>query len=206
MKLSRMQMLIPVLAIAMTMSACGRKNDDSATSVTAARGARSGDASGLTGMSTQNYTQGQAFVVSNDPNFSEIVKVLASATVNPQEIGVTDNQRGVVLAGVVRYNPNTGTLVPTNSMLILEITDSNVSGDIPPILIKVPATQLQANGNNVQLTFADSYGSIRIVGAVSGNTFSGSVSFQNNQAGYMGQTSGTLGTFNIPFNSFFTSY
>lgn len=201
------QLVMAFLALALVV-ACGKKKDNDQAQVEAARGVRGGTegaAGGSTLPSGQAYNPGPGVAVYVDDQsaatFDNAVKLLVSATVDPQQVGHVDNRAGVIMQGEVLIDRNTGRLNTANSKIQLTITDdmTDANGNrYEPIVIKVLGTSGTAMNGTANLVFSDSYGSINISGTYDSTTFRGNVSFQNT-----GKQMTSLGRFEIPVCNFF---
>ncbi len=220
MKLSKTYLIIPMIAL-LLLSACDQKKSKSSP----ARMARNPLA--------QPFIQGQqpvpgtnnpqqpvypntngsstgsewVYLQSNDTyGFSNAVKGLVSATMDPQELGYVNNYGDVALIGFIDMNQQ-GVVNQSNSRLRLEIWDDYArSGSASEIAIQFNnLTSYNYNGNQITLVFQDQYGQITISGQLTQYDFYGTVSFQNNQAfgGGSSFASGVLGNFQVPYCGFF---
>lgn len=202
MKTSYLKMSVFAFALIAAV-ACGKKKADN----TAVNGRDSRVSVGPSNLPTgQGNMQRQGTTITPaDQNFEETVKVLASATVDPQYIG---SIRHVDIAGQVSGNWQTGAVNGgTASYVQIAIVDSNVGTDsegneIPPIVIKV-ANAVGQVSNAANLTFTDDYGSIMITGTFEGQNFRGTVRFANKKPGFNNRQEGILGSFVVPACAFF---
>lgn len=109
---------------------------------------------------------------------------------NGQKLGVSN--------GVINIAPNSEILV---SVFDSYYTQQNLD-PIPPIYLRQATGQI--SGNNVNITFSDSYGTITLRGTFSSSTFTGTFAYQtlrthDGQQGYHGD----LGNFSVETCKFF---
>ncbi|MEZ0392828.1 MAG: hypothetical protein ACAH59_11480 [Pseudobdellovibrionaceae bacterium] len=202
MKLSRLHITLLALGLVLTV-ACGKNKSDDSVSVNGreARVGGSGASNLPTGQSQLNGT-GTQVVAQNTANFDEMVKIFLAPTMDPADVGTVDPRTGVEIRGRVSVHPTNGSAL-NDSQIQLIIRDSLVSSTIPPIDIRIANATGTAINGNVNLTFQDEYGIIRITGTYNYTTFSGRVDFENREKTYNNKKSGTLGTFQIATCAFF---
>lgn len=202
MKTSKM-IILSFLAAAIGLSACGQKKSDDGTQVQQARDARTGEGipqvpSGNVNGSTEGYIFGD-----NAATFNQNIKVLVSATVDPQDVGNVDHRTGVILKGRIPLNGNM--MIAKDSAIELVITDDKKDENgqtYEPIVIRVKGSGGSVNGQSINMNFADGYGTISLTGTYNQTHFDGVLNFKNNTA-YQGRSSGTLGRFQIPLCAMF---
>ena len=206
------KILLATIAMAFALSACGKKKNDDQAAVSAARETRANTNTDGVLPSGNAYQPGSEVTVEMEDSqaavFNQNIKVLVSATMNPEDVGNVDNRNGVKLRGEIGLNCGAGangSLKAADSKIQLTITDDKRDSEgnlYQPIVIKVVGSSGSINNGNVNLVFADDYGSITLTGYISGSTYTGNVNFQNTKA-YNGRSSGTLGRFVIPSNNIF---
>lgn len=192
--------IFKTMAIALSflaLVACGKKKDDGG-SVTGGRNARA-QVTGPSGLPTgQGGLVGQSGTWIQNSSLQardDAARQLVSVTItDPNAIGVIQQ---VGIQGQVYVNCSTYTVNPTTSVIRVYVYDDKANmvengQTVGPIQVTLKqATGSVANGN-ADLTFSDSYGSIRVIGRYDMNSFQGTVSFSNTNG-----TQGTLGTFTI---------
>ncbi len=207
MKIAQLKSLFVLLSIASLMMACGKKSDDGASvNGRNTRVMQPGPSNLPTGQGSSAGQMGAYINASSPAQMDEAVKILASATLDPNSIGAV---RSVEIRGQVGIDPRTGAVVGSNSRLWLSIQDSNVGTlvdgqEILPINIDIGGATGSAVNYTANLTFRDNYGTITITGTYNNQTFNGTVSFVNTAGnGFNGKKSGTLGQFSMATCSFF---
>lgn len=183
--------------------ACGGKKKDSSADVTAARvndpRLSGGPVSYPTGQSMGQATG--SIRANSDQEMTNAVKSFASAFINPEFVGNTSAQNGVVFNGRVQWD-NYGKIVGESYIQIVmsdEYTGTVHNGQtVRPLRVMVPAVGVNfTSQTSARITFQDSYGMIVMEGNWSSGTFVGTVSFQNSQAVSGNPAQGTLGQFQI---------
>jgi len=161
------------------------------------------------GFPNQGYNTGSEWVYlqSNDSyGFSESVRGLVSASMDPQELGYVSNYGDVALIGYIDMNQQ-WVVNQNNSRLRIEIWDDYArSGSASEIALQFNnLTSYNYNGNQLTLIFQDSFGQIIITGQLTQTDFYGTVSYQNHQSftGGANYASGVLGSFQVPYCGFF---
>lgn len=144
-------------------------------------------------------------------NFETRVKGLLSATINPAEVGQISSgpsdQTGVRFQGQIKVESN-GSVNLSQTKLLIKVYDSYVlqsavdgSNQYQPIPIEftsAAAGQFSLQTGSGYVVFKDQYGEIRFDGNLSGDYFTGQISYSNatNVAGGAA-SSGVLGQFYV---------
>lgn len=210
----KLVMPLAMVVLAVGFIACGKKKNDDSSSVSAGRDDARTQSTSLSVPSGAAGTLGtQATVTASDANaaaFQESAKTLASASVDPVSIGTISNRNGVVIRGAVGVDKSNGQIVTSNSVIELDITDSNVGktdtdgNTIPAIKIVLQGVSGGVlAGNQAKLVFGDNLGTVTISGHYDQNYFYGVVDFENSSKTYNGHSGGTLGSFQVPVCGFF---
>ncbi len=157
----------------------------------------------------QGYNTGSEWVYlqSNDTyGFTEAIKGLVSASMDPQELGYVSNYGDVALIGYIDMDQQ-GTINQNNSRLRLEIWDDFArSGSASEIALQFNnLSTYNYSGNQMTLVFQDAFGQIIVTGQFTQSDFYGTVSFKNSQSfgGSTSYASGTIGSFQVPYCGFF---
>lgn len=158
----------------------------------------------------QGFNTGSEWVYlqSNDTySFTEAIRGLVSASMDPQELGHVSNYGDVALIGYIDMNQQ-GTINPSNSRLRIEIWDDYArAGSASEIALQFNAlSTYNYNGNQITLVFQDAFGEITVYGQFNNQSdFYGTVSYRNKQsyAGGTNYASGTIGSFQVPYCGFF---
>lgn len=182
MKLSKV--VISVLMLSMLgLTACGKKS--SGSKVSDGRAVRTNTVGGSTIISNNGQTS--AYLTSqNSGQFQELMKTLVSPTLDPQYLGTVDAYSGVRIGGKIQLAQAGG--IYQNSSFGLEIHDSYVGQSydgqtIQPYFINLSNAQgnwsgTSANGQ-INATFQDQYGTLKVTGSWNSSYFTGTVSFRN---------------------------
>lgn len=215
MKLSRKLMTLLMLSLVF-LGACDKKKSKSSP----ARAARGAVAQPFQTQPPNNqqqplypnqgYNTGSEWVYlqSNDSyGFTEAIRGLVSASMDPQELGYVSSYGDVALIGYIDMNQQ-GTINQSNSRLRLEIWDDYArSGSASEIALQFDAlSTYNYSGNQITLVFQDAFGEVTIYGQFSQSSdFYGTVSFRNKQSytGNANYASGTIGSFQVPYCGFF---
>lgn len=213
MKLSRKLMTLLMLSLVF-LGACDKKKNKSSPA-RAARGAVAQPFQPQPPNTQQPLYPGQGYktgsewvyLQSNDTyGFTEAIKGLVSASMDPQELGYVSNYGDVALIGYIDMDQQ-GTINQTNSRLRIEIWDDYArSGSASEIALQFNSLSTYSyNGNQMTLVFQDAYGQITVTGQFTQSDFYGTVSFKNSQsfAGSASYASGTIGSFQVPYCGFF---
>ncbi len=128
----------------------------------------------------------------NPSSFDAEVKGLMSATLPFAEMGTVEafagGRTGVMFQGAIRATVTAAGVTNadlSSAMLRVAIWDSlagtnDASGKlIPEYPIDMIGATGMANGQNINLTFADNFGTITFVGQIIGNRFEGDVRYNN---------------------------
>lgn len=157
------------------------------------------------------YDQGTSASLYSTGNFEARVKGLLSATIDPSEVGQISSgpsdQTGVRFQGQIKIETN-GTVNLAQSKILIKVYDSYVlqsamdgSNQYQPIPIEftsAAAGQFNMQTGSGYVVFRDQYGEIRLDGNLSGDYFSGQVSFTNSTNVTGGSAaSGVLGQFYV---------
>lgn len=209
---------LSILALTLFMAAaCGKKKSDDPVRVGAGTPAATAPfAPGAPNLPTgSNVLPGSSPIQvapADGASLTEVVKMLMAPSYPAEDIGTVSSVTLVASLSVDRTNGTV--IVAQNQGILITIVDSKVgspSGTNPgqtvqPITIRIaPSTGGMSNGN-VNLSFRDEMGEIRISGTYDSVSVRGTISFtnnsSNNQAGSQNQTSGILGTFQTPTCNF----
>jgi hypothetical protein len=210
---------------ALGFTACAKKGNKTPILSGARNDRTNGDDNQASNYNTPSSNTTWGDVISDNydsATFEAQFKALMGATIPAEYIGTISGQEGdstgVRFWGVVtlqsgRLNPNGGSYgnLSTSSKLRIVIWDSfagqtDSSGKtIPEYPIFMPKLASGSiNGKSADLTFSDSYGSIRLNGTFDSSTFEGTMSFTNSrQADGSAGASGTLGHFRVDTCGFF---
>ncbi len=200
--------------LVVTAVACGNKKKSGARFED--RGAR---ATGITqrqaqvGVTTVVYGVDQYGQYRDHNSWMSSVKRLVSASIGEEYIGDVSQdgtgKTGVFLGAKLCMNRYQSMSAPTQAMVVIQVYDQY---EIPvPIYLNAVANGggYNASTGQVNVTFADSYGSIRLSGQVSGANFSGWVQFDTKQRAD-GQVDNygleTLGAVYMDANQLFSCY
>ncbi len=214
MKTSKRNFMMPMAMVILAVGfiACGKKKSDDSSSVSAGRDESRTQSTSLSVPAGAAGTLGtQAAVTANDAaKFQSVAQLLASAGVDPESIGSISNRDGVVLRGAVGIDKGNGQIITSNSVIEIDINDSNVGKkdvdghEIPPIKIVLQGVSGGVqSGNKVQLVFGDNLGTVTLTGHYDQTNFTGTLSFVNKSNTINGQHEGTLGDFQVPVCGFF---
>jgi hypothetical protein len=148
------------------------------------------------------YDQGSGQSLSGG-TFENRVKGLLSVTVDPSEVGqissAPNDQTGVRFEGQIKLDSN-GQINLAQSNILIVVYDSFTLQGMDPIDIRftsAAAGQFNSNGSGY-VVFRDEYGEVRFDGNLSGDYFSGQVSYVNNTNVTGGSAaSGVLGQFYV---------
>lgn len=213
MKLPRKMMILLMLGLVF-LGACEKKKSKSSPA-RAARGAVAQPFQTQPPNNQQPLNPGQGYntgsewvyLQSNDTyGFTEAIRGLVSASMDPQELGYVSNYGDVALIGYIDMDQQ-GTINQNNSRLRIEIWDDYArSGSASEIALQFNnLSTYNYNGNQMTLVFQDAFGQITITGQFTQSDFYGTVSFRNSQS-FNGSTSyaaGTIGSFQVPYCGFF---
>ncbi len=213
MKLPRKLMMLLMLSLVF-LGACEKKKSKSSPA-RAARGAVSQPFQTQPPNNQQPLNPGQGYntgsewvyLQSNDTyGFTEAIRGLVSASMDPQELGYVSNYGDVALIGYIDMDQQ-GTINQNNSRLRLEIWDDYArSGSASEIALQFNnLSTYNYNGSQMTLVFQDAFGQITITGQFTQSDFYGTVSFRNSQSftGSTSYASGTIGSFQVPYCGFF---
>lgn len=197
---------VMVLLVALTMSACAKKNTSSVR--VAGRATVSGSAVNNGNCSANQ--PGKIYSSQNPAGFTDSVQKFVSATMDPSGIGTVSGelqtQTGIFLHAAFKFD-SAGNVDLANSGFTMSIYDSYVGNYYEGKVIEpytIQFTQADSGTINRQarsfsITFKDDYGDITFNGTYgSSNIISGTVSFKNYTSAVGGSLySGVLGQFSI---------
>ena len=210
-------LLVMMMVATSTLVGCGKKSEKRAPiSQSDARGARGGGVD-----PTQTQSAGGYIFQYNDMSSSEFlsgVKDFLSPMVPAEFVGEvngnynTNANTGVTFSGKVRlqsgnFSPNSTrpyTNVNSSSTVLVVVYDEFVGQKdsegnvIPAIPVNLANAQGYVEGNNVEIRFSDSYGSIVVQGQLSGSTLNADIAYEN-----AGQAKRYLGWVSMNACSFF---
>lgn len=210
MKSAKMIMGMMILALAIT--ACDTNKEKSRES-RGARGAVTANGVVSGGLNVQSlprgygYQQQDVYVTNNDYNaFQQQIVGFMSAVLPADKIGAMNNN-SFKFVGFIHFDQN-GAIDKANSKLYIEINDDRSSAEGPMTVNFEQLASGTINGSNVTLNFQDNYGTFTIQGMISGNTFSGTVSYRNSVNVTQGQApaAGTIGQFSTSTCSVFNCF
>lgn len=203
-----------LLALVAVLGFAGCGNKDGGTAVATGRNGR---ANGLpAGQGGQVQLYGQVFGDDQD-RFQYAVQGLVSAQMDEFALGQVSAQAtggtGVFFGGQVMLQGSGGAAsVAQGSYLVIGIYDSLVGQPDPgtgqiatPIQIVLTQASGQVSGANATLRFNDGVGSVTLNGVINGQTFSGTLSYENsrNVNGGPGAAAYPMGYFQVPTCQFF---
>lgn len=157
------------------------------------------------------YDQGTQVSLITTGSFEARVKGLLSATINPAEVGQISSgpsdQTGVRFQGQIKVESN-GSVNLAQTKMLIKVYDSFVlqsasdgTNQYQPIPIEFTSAdegQFNTSTGSGYVVFRDQYGQIRFDGNLSGDYFSGQVSYVNNVNVTGGSASqGVLGQFYV---------
>jgi hypothetical protein len=157
------------------------------------------------------YDQGTQASLYSTGNFEARVKGLLSATINPSEIGQISSgpsdQTGVRFQGQIKVESN-GSVNLAQTKILIKVYDSYVlqsatdgTNQYQPIPIEFTSAssgQFNTSTGSGYVVFRDQYGEIRFDGNLSGDYFTGQVSYVNTTNVTGGSASqGVLGQFYV---------
>ncbi len=217
MKLSKKLLMLFMLSLIVVLGACEKKKNNTSPSRTVRGGADQPYQTQPVYPGTQQPSPGNnsgynigsewVYLQSNDTyGFSEAIRGLVSASMDPVELGYVSPYGDVALIGYIDMNQQWA-VNQANSRLRIEIWDDYArAGSSPEIAIQFNSlSSYNYNGNQITLVFQDSYGEIIISGQITQSDFYGTVSFRNTQsfAGGAQHASGVIGYFQVPYCGFF---
>ena len=189
-------LLVMMMVATSTLVGCGKKSEKRAPiSQADARGARGGGVD-----PTQTQSAGGYIFQYNDMSSSEFlsgVKDFLSPMVPAEFVGEVNGN----------YSPNSTrpyTNVNSSSTVLVVVYDEFVGQKdsegnvIPAIPVNLANAQGYVEGNNVEIRFSDSYGSIVVQGQLSGSTLNADIAYEN-----AGQAKRYLGWVSMNACSFF---
>lgn len=216
-KLTQLKRYIAFSLVLVALTGCQNKNEE-APILSRAIGPRGalGANYGINGASLT----GKIFTdPSYQQEFQDAVTGFLSTDVNPQYVGLVSatgrNNSGVYFAGRVALS--TGSLrtftgsyadIHPNSSLSIQVRDYSPQYPNAPALPPFTFSRAQGviQGNQAEIIFGDSYGTVTMVGIITQNTFEGEISYDNSVSydGSKSGAAGTLGNFSVPTCSFFS--
>lgn len=149
----------------------------------------------------------------NSYNFENQVKLLLSATISPYDVGMISSQgnasTGVRFSGTIKLdasgnvlggNQSSAKITVYDSFWLANQTDSNkIVLDFNPSRGGTISGQFNLQSGDGTLTLQDQYGQVTFTGRLDAQSFSGTVSFQNNVTVLQNTqpASGNLGQFYV---------
>ncbi len=174
-----------VLMVALTGCPANKKKSGARFEDRGARAAGVTQRQAGVGVTTVVYGVDQQGQYRDHNSWMSSVKRLVSASIGEQYIGDVSQdgtgKTGVFLGAKLCMNRYQSQAAPTQAMVVIQVYDQY---EIPvPIYLNAVANGggYNASTGQVNVTFADSYGSIRLSGQVSGANFSGWVQFDTKQ-------------------------
>lgn len=157
---------------------------------------------------------------SQQAGFQQAAVGFLSTDVPPQYVGMVSaagtgnsgirfgGQVGLSSGSLRTYDGSYATLDPRSQIIIQVFDQANQYGQVPPIPpLRFSSASGMISGNQVQVTFSDTYGSVTLQGYINtpANTFDGYASYDNNVRwdGSSPGSAGNLGNFTVPLCNFF---
>lgn len=172
-----------ILTLVMTAAACGNKKKTGARFED--RGARATSATPRqvqnVGVTTVVYGIDQYGQYRDHNNWMSSVRRLVSASISEEYLGDVSqdgaNKTGVFFGAKLCMNRYSSQSVPNQAMVVMQVYDNH---DVPvPLYLNAVQGVYNASTGDLDVTFRDNYGLIRLVGRASGSSFSGWVQFDN---------------------------
>lgn len=120
--------------------------------------------------------------------YQAMIKNLVLPQIDPQYLGNVDSSTGVVMEAFVSLNKVNGSVIPSQSRVVLQIrdeytgaVDSGSGQPIPPVTMVIAGASGTYSGGALRMLFQDCAGQVEIQGSVSGQYFTGNVFFTNNK-------------------------
>lgn len=143
----------------------------------------------LTGQAVKvetSYVVADGSTATTYQNFQTVIKTLVSPQLDPTFVGNVDPNTGVVMEAFVAINKTTNAVIPSQSRVVLQISDeytgqldSGSGQRIPAITMVIPGANGTYSNGNLRMTYADCAGQVEIQGGVNGQYFVGNVFFTN---------------------------